>query len=259
MTDMFSLEGFNCIVTGGGRGLGTGMAEGFLKNGANLIITGSSDAIYKKAEEWKAMGYEKVHPVHMDLRDRKQRAEAFDECVDYFGGKLDVLLNNAGVQNRLPLLDYPIDVWDDIIEVDITAVFDLSQRAARVMVPRKYGKIINVASLGSFISCNHNIPAYMAAKGAVKQLTICFADELAPYNICTNAIAPGYYKTELGKVGPVDPEVAAAKAAETAARIPMQRWGQYSDLAGAAVLLASHAGDYINGITIPVDGGVLTR
>ena len=255
MSEMFSLNGFNCIITGGGKGLGKGLTEGFLDNDANVIITGSSDAIFETVEEFKARGYERIHAVHMDMKSREQRAAAFEECLDYFGGKLDVLLNNAGIQKRIPILDFPLDAWDEMIEVDLTAVFDLSQRAACVMKPNGYGKIINIASIGSIISSAHDIPAYMAAKGGVKQLTMCFADELAEFGICTNAIAPGYAKTNLTKLVYENPE----KSAMTLAKIPLGRWAEPKDLAGTAVMLASHAGDFINGSTIVIDGGSICR
>lgn len=255
MSNMFSLCGMNAIITGGGKGLGKGLTEGFLENGANVIITGSSNAIFEAEAEFKAKGLEKIHAVHMDMRSRSSRAEAFEQCLEYFGGKLDVLLNNAGIQKRIPILEFPLDAWDEMIEVDLTAVFDLSQRAARVMKPNGYGKIINISSIGSLISSAHDIPAYMAAKGGVKQLTMCFADELAQYGICTNAIAPGYAKTDLTKLVHQDPE----KSAMTLAKIPLGRWAEPSDLAGTAVMLASHAGDFINGSTIVIDGGSICR
>ena len=255
MSDMFSLKGFNCVITGGGKGLGKGIAEGFLENDANLIITGSSDAIFSTVEEFKAKGYENIQAVRMDMRDRTQRAEAFEQCLEIFGGKLDVLLNNAGIQKRIPILDFPLDAWDEMIEVDLTSVFDLSQRAARAMKPNGYGKIINIASIGSIISSAHDIPAYMAAKGGVKQLTMCFADELAEFGIRTNAIAPGYAKTGLTKLVYENPE----KSAMTLGKIPLGRWAEPRDLAGTAVMLASHAGDFINGSTIVIDGGSICR
>lgn len=255
MTNMFSLEGMNCIITGGGKGLGKGLTKGFLENDANLIITGSSDAIYETEKEFKSQGYEHIHAVHMDMRSRESRAEAFIECVEYFGGKLDVLLNNAGIQKRIPILDFPLDAWDEMIEVDLTSVFDLSQRAARIMKQQHYGKIINISSIGAIISSAHDIPAYMAAKGGVKQLTMCFADELAEFGICTNSIAPGYAKTNLTKLVYTDPQ----KSEMTLNKIPLGRWAEPEDLAGTAVLLASHAGDFINGATIVIDGGSICR
>lgn len=255
MTNMFSLNCMNAIITGGGKGLGKGIAESFLKNDANVIITGSSDAIFIAEQEFRNKGYSKIHSIRMDVLDRSQRAKAFDECLRYFDGKLEILVNNAGIQKRIPILDFPLSDWDAMIEADLTAVFDLSQRAARIMKKGGYGKIINISSIGSIISSAHDIPAYLAAKGGVKQLTMCFADELAQYGIRTNAIAPGYAKTDLTRQVYED----FAKSEMTLQKIPLGRWANPSDVAGTAVLLASHAGDFINGSTIVIDGGTLTR
>lgn len=253
--NIFSMQGMNAIVTGGGKGLGKGIAEGFLESGANVIITGSSDAIYDTVKEFKELGFSNVGAVHMDLLDRKQRGEAFDECIGIFDGCLDVLVNNAGIQKRIPLCEFPLDAWDDVLEINLTAVFDLSQRAVKVMKERQYGKIINISSIGAHISSARNIPAYQAAKGGVRQLTACFADECSEYGICTNAIAPGYAKTGLTTAVYTD-----ERASEmTCAKIPLNRWATPQDLKGTAIMLASHAGDYITGASIVVDGGVICR
>ena len=256
MTDLFDMSGMNAIVTGGGKGLGKGIAEGFLQKGANVIITGSSDAIYEAEKEFIEAGYvSKIKAIHMDMLDRKQRGEAFDECLEHFAGKLDVIVNNAGIQRRIPVLEFPIDEWDKIIEVNLTSVFDMCQRAAKVMKEQHYGKIINISSIGAHISSARNIPAYQAAKGGVRQLTTCLADELAEYNICTNAIAPGYAKTELTRAVYENPEASEM----TCGKIPLGRWATPQDLAGTAIMLASHAGDFINGASIVIDGGTVCR
>ncbi|MDY5640248.1 MAG: SDR family oxidoreductase [Lachnospiraceae bacterium] len=255
MSDLFSLKNMNAIVTGGGKGLGKGIAEGFLENGANVIITGSSDAIFATEKEFKEKGFNNIHAVSMNLFDRENRGKAFDECIEFFGGKLDILVNNAGIQRRIPLCEFPLDAWDELIEVNLTAVFDLSQRAVNVMKKYHYGKIINVSSIGAHISSARNIPAYMAAKGGVKQLTMCFADECAEFGICTNAIAPGYAKTDLTKAVYTNEDASAM----TVAKVPLGRWATPQDLKGTAVMLASHAGDYINGASIVIDGGVICR
>ena len=255
MNNLFNLNGMNAIVTGGGKGLGKGIAEGFLEYGANVIITGSSDAIYETEKELKDKGYTKIHAIRMDLRNREMRQCAFEECVNYFDGKLDILVNNAGIQKRVPLCDYPLEAWDELLEVNLTAVFDLSQRAVNIMKKQHYGKIINVSSIGAHVSSAKNIPAYQAAKGGVRQLTVCFADECAEYGICTNAIAPGYAKTELTAAVYMDEE--ASKM--TCGKVPLGRWATPQDLKGTAVMLASHAGDYINGASIIIDGGVVCR
>lgn len=252
---MFSLKGMNAIVTGGGKGIGKGITAGFLSCGANVVITGSSDAIFKAEAEFQNQGYSKIKAISMDLSDRKQRGEAFEKCLDYFNRKLDILVNNAGIQKRVPLEEYSLEDWDKLIEIDLTAVFDLSQRAVRNMKKHGYGKIINVASIASFVCSARNIPAYHAAKGGVKQLTVCFADECGAYGICTNAIAPGFAKTDL--TTSVYNNVETKELQQS--KVPLGRWASPGDFAGTAIMLASHAGDYINGATIVVDGGVICR
>lgn len=255
MQNLFDMTGMNTIVTGGGKGLGKGIAEGFLEAGANVVITGSSDEIFSTVREFKEQGYSSIEAVRMDLRNRAQRIEAFDKCLDQMEGRIDVLVNNAGIQKRVPFMEFSLKDWDELIEVDLTAVFDLSQKAVKAMMRHHYGKIINISSIGAIISSAHNIPAYQAAKGGVRQLTVCFADECAQWGICTNAIAPGYARTELTRTVYEDSEAGSL----TRAKIPLNRWAVPQDLKGAAVLLASHAGDYINGAQIVVDGGVVCR
>ena len=252
---LFSMVGMNAIVTGGGKGLGLGIAEGFLESGANVILTGSSDAIFEAEKEFEKSGFSRIHAVRMNLLDRESRAKAFEECMDYFQGKLDVLVNNAGIQKRMPLCEFPLEAWDDILEVNLTAAFDLSQRAVLVMKKNNYGKIINISSIGAHISSARNIPAYQAAKGGIRQLTICFADECAEFGICTNAIAPGYAKTGLTTAVYENPE----ERTKTCAKVPLGRWASPQDMKGTAIMLASHAGDYINGASIVIDGGVICR
>lgn len=252
--DIFSMQGMNAIVTGGGRGIGKTLAEAYLQYGARVIITGSGDSIFETEKEFKAIGYD-IHAVRMNLLDRGQRKEAFQECVDYFDGKLNVLLNNAGIQRRIPIEEWPLEEWDDVLEVNTTAVFDLGRMAAVAMKPNRFGKIINISSIAAYACTVHNIPAYMASKAAVGQLTLCFASEFGEYNICTNAIAPGFTLTALNKAHLDNPD----KVREIETKVPLKRWGTTDDLKGAAVLLASHAGDYINGHTIVVDGGFLAR
>ncbi len=255
MADIFSLSGMKAIVTGGGKGIGKSIAEGYLEYGAEVVITGSSDAIYETRGEFKAKGLDRVHAVKMDLKDRVQRAAAFDECVEKLNGELDILVNNAGITKRLPIDEYPIEVWDEIIEVNTTAVFDISRRAAAVMKKKNYGKIIHNSSLAAFISTVKNIPAYQASKAAVRQLTMCFADEWSQYGIRTTAIAPGFTHTKITDAVVKD----EARYGKSLERIPLGCWANPDDFKGLSIMLASHAGDYLNGITIVVDGGMLSR
>jgi 2-deoxy-D-gluconate 3-dehydrogenase len=255
MKKLFSLEGMNAVITGGGKGIGKSIAEGYLEYGAEVVITGSSDAIYETSDEFKNKGFDKIHPVKMNLLDRRQRASAFEECIETLKGQLDILVNNAGITKRVPIDIFPIEAWDEIIEVNLTSVFDLSRRAVEVMKKRQYGKIIHNSSLAAFISTVKNIPAYQAAKAGVRQLTMCFADEWSQYGIRTNAIAPGFTHTQITNEVLEDKE----RYEKSLQRIPLGRWATTDDLKGVAIMLASHAGDYINGITIVVDGGMISR
>ncbi len=255
MSDIFSLAGMKAIVTGGGKGIGKSIAEGYLEYGAEVVITGSSDAIYETREEFEKKGLDQVHPVKMNLLDRKQRAAAFDECVEKLNGELDILVNNAGITKRIPIDVFPIEAWDEIVEVNMTALFDISRRAAEIMKKKNYGKIIHNSSLAAFISTVKNIPAYQATKAAVRQLTMCFADEWSQYGIRTTAIAPGFTHTQITEAVLKDTE----RYEKSLQRIPLGCWATPDDFKGLAIMLASHAGDYLNGITIVVDGGMISR
>lgn len=252
MTNIFSLEGRKAIITGGGKGIGKAIAEGLMEFGAEAVLIGSSDRVFAAAAEFKARGF-LAHAVKRDFFDREQRGRAFEESIELLGGKLDILVNNAGIQRRYPAETFPMSVWDDVLEINLTAVFDLSQRAVAIMKKNNYGKIINIASLTSFRSNNKNVVAYQAAKSAIRQITMAFAHEWSEYGIRSNAIAPGFIDTDLTNAVKSDP----VRYAETIASIPLKTWGKPDELKGTAILLASCAGDYINGVTIPVDGGYL--
>jgi 2-deoxy-D-gluconate 3-dehydrogenase len=169
-------------------------------------------------------------------------------------GRIDILINNAGITRRAPAVDFSIDDWNDVIATNLTSVFRLCQLAARPMLERGYGKIVNIASLLSFQG-GVTVPAYAAAKGGVAQVTKALANEWAARGIQVNAIAPGYMATELTQALQND----ATRNRQILERIPAGRWGSPEDVAGAAVFLASPASDYINGHILAVDGGWLAR
>lgn len=252
MKDIFSLEGRKAIITGGGRGIGKAIAEGLMEFGAEAVLIGSSDSIFEAEKEFKAKGF-LVHAVKGNFLDREERGRAFNESVALLGDKLDILVNNAGIQRRYPAESFPIHIWDEVLEINLTAVFDLSKRAVPIMKKNNYGKIINIGSLTSFRSNNKNVVAYQATKSAIRQITMAFAHEWSEYGIRSNAIAPGFITTNLTKAVKDDPK----RYAETIESIPLRAWGEPDVLKGTAILLASSAGDYINGVTIPVDGGYL--
>ena len=252
MERLFSLEGRKAIVIGGSRGIGKGLAEGLMSFGAEVVLVASSKKVLEVCAACREKGY-KVHAVQADLASREERARAFAQCVTLLDEKLDVLVNAAGIQRRFPAENFPAEEWDRVLELNLTAVFELSQLAVAVMKKANYGKIINIGSLTSFRSNNLNVAAYQSTKGAIRQLTRAFAHEWSRYGIRSNVIVPGYIMTEMTAAVKNDPE----RYERSLAGIPLGHWGTPEDLVGAAILLASSAGDYINGTTLVVDGGYL--
>lgn len=253
--DLFDIRGWRAIVTGGTRGLGHGMAEGLLEAGARVVIFGSTNRVEEVAADFRAKGYD-CQGLQVDLAYEEQRQEGFARAVELLGG-LDILVNAAGLQYRQPFQDFPKEEWDRIIEVNLTAPFVLCQLAAKEFLKKEqpYGKIINVASLLSFFG-GYTVPAYAASKGGMAQFSKDMCNELAGQGINVNCVAPGYMDTDLN-TALTDP--ANPRFYEISARIPAHRWGTPDDMKGAAVFLASHASDYVNGVVLPIDGGYLVR
>lgn len=254
MMDQFDIRGKKMILTGGSIGLGKGMAEALLEAGAEVAIIGLSARIHDAAAEFSARGL-CVHAIQGDLGSREHLQDCFTRALAALGDEVDALFNVAGIQRRHFSEEFPIEDWDDVINVNLTAVFSLCQLAAREMIKRgKGGKIINVASMLSFFG-GYTVPAYAASKGGVAQLTKAFGNEWARYGINVNAIAPGYMDTEMNVKLVNDPE----RNREILSRIPAGRWGTPDDMKGIAIFLASRASDYLSGAVIPVDGGYLVR
>jgi len=250
--DKFKLDGKVAVVTGAGRGLGQGAALGFAEAGADLLLVDvlSTD---ETAAQVRALG-RRASQVHADLMERASIQPLVDRAVRELGG-VDILLNNAGIIRRAPLLEFPEKDWDDVIQLNESAVFFLSQAVARQMVTQgRGGKIINIASMLSFQG-GIRVPSYTASKSAVMGLTRIMANELAPHHINVNAVAPGYMATD--NTAPLRAD--EARSAEILGRIPAGRWGLPEDLQGALVFLASAASDYVTGYTLAVDGGWLCR
>lgn len=249
-----NLSGKKAIVTGGGRGLCRSIAEALHDSGAEVILVGSSDAARLAAQEMGAHGAP-VHAVTGNLADRQECTRIFEDCMDLLGGRVDILVNGAGMQYRCDAADFPAEKWQQVLDVNLSAVFYLSQLAGKVMIDQRYGKIINLASMTSFFGSTR-IPAYSASKGAIVQLTKALSNEWAQYGVNVNAIAPGYMNTALtDEIREKSPE----QYRQTTQRIPAGRWGTGEDLKGIAVFLASDASAYISGAVIPVDGGYLGR
>jgi 2-deoxy-D-gluconate 3-dehydrogenase len=247
-TDLFDLTGARALVTGGGRGLGRAMAEALARAGARVAVVARSEEADIAARELRGLG------VRADLSDRDDLQRGFEEAVTGLGG-LDVLVVSHGVGRRIPALEHELSDWDDVLATNLTSVFELCQLAGRIMVPQGRGKIVTVASMLSF-SGGLNVSSYAASKGGVGQLTKALANEWAPHGVNVNAIAPGYFRTELtAGIWRDDPD----RSAQILTRLPAGRWGEPADLDGAVVFLACAASDYVHGVVLPVDGGWLAR
>ena len=249
----FDLTGKNAVVTGAYQGLGWGMAEGLAEAGARLIMVDVNLDIEVKAAEFRKRGL-LAEGICADLMQRDSRAALKEKIESLLAGQVNILVNNAGIQIRHSVLQFPIEDWDKVIELNLTAVFDLAQWAANLMVPIGKGKIINIASVNS-IAAGINTVAYCATKGGVMQLTKTMANELSSLGVNVNCIAPGYMATPINTALVED----TSRFAELSQRIPAKRWGQPKDMAGAVVYLASDASDYVCGVLLPVDGGYLSR
>jgi 2-deoxy-D-gluconate 3-dehydrogenase len=250
---MFSLEGKVALVTGGGRGLGRGIALALAGAGADVALLDRSGAAATVAEV-QALG-RRAEGIACDLltADVAELESVISGVITEFG-QLDILVNNAGIIRRQPALDFTADNWNDVLQVNLNAVFFLSKAAARHMAARGSGRIINLASMLSFQG-GILVPSYTAAKSAVVGLTRALANEWSPLGIAVNAIAPGYFATDNTQPLRDDPQRSAA----ILERIPAGRWGTPEDLAGVAVWLASDAAAYVHGTVVAVDGGWLNR
>jgi 2-deoxy-D-gluconate 3-dehydrogenase len=251
--DLFRLDGKVALVTGVGRGLGQGMALGLAEAGAD--IAGLYRSTYEETrDQVEALG-RRFLPVACDLLTAS--VAELDEVVGQVVrelGRLDILVNNAGIIRRAPALEFGEEDWDDVIQVNLKALFFLSQAAARVMVGQGGGKIVNIASMLSFQG-GILIPPYTAAKSGVAGLTRALANEWAARGINVNAIAPGYMATDNTAPLRADP----VRNPAIVSRIPAGDWGAPEDLKGAVVFLASEASSYVHGAVVPVDGGWLAR
>jgi 2-deoxy-D-gluconate 3-dehydrogenase len=251
--DSFRLDGRVALVTGAGRGLGQAMALGLAEAGAD--IAGLYRANFAETQALVENLGRRFLPVQCDLAKASvaELGEAVARVVQELG-RLDILVNNAGIIRRAPALEFAEQDWDDVIQVNLKAIFFLSQAAARVMADRGGGKIISVASMLSFQG-GILIPAYTAAKSGVAGLTRALANEWAALGINVNAIAPGYMATDNTAPLRADP----VRNPAIVARIPAGDWGKPDDLKGVVVFLASDASRYMHGTIVPVDGGWLAR
>jgi 2-deoxy-D-gluconate 3-dehydrogenase len=253
MSALFDLTGQVAVVTGGNGGIGRGIALGLAGAGAAVAVLGRNAGKNQQVLfELKAIGVPAL-ALQVDVTDRAGLEPALNQVESELGG-VSILVNNAGnVSLSGGILNEKSEDWDNVIETQLNAVFLLSKLAARSMVSRKGGKIINIGSMYSFFGSGL-IPSYSAAKGAIVQLTKSMAIELAPHNIQVNAIAPGWIETDM-----TAPVHTMPLNDEILLRTPAGRWGQADEIAGTAVYLASRASDFVTGSTIRVDGGYAIR
>jgi 2-deoxy-D-gluconate 3-dehydrogenase len=248
----FRLDGLTALVTGAGTGIGAALAVALAEAGADVACHGNRHVPTETAARVTGLG-RRALVLTGDLAE-KPTADALVEATAAKLGGIDILINNAGIIRRAPAADSTDDDWDDVLAINLSAVYRLCRAAGRRMLAAKRGKIINVSSLLAFQG-GITVPSYAASKGGVAQLTKALANEWAASGVNVNAIAPGYVRTD---------NTAALQANETRnrqilERIPAGRWAEPEDLGGAAVFLASRASDYVSGHVLVVDGGWLGR
>jgi gluconate 5-dehydrogenase len=246
---LFSLAGKRAVVTGSSRGIGFGIAEALAGAGAEIILNGRNVEALGAAAERLASGGARVKAVAFDVTSAESVADGIGH-IEAELGPIDILINNAGMQHRSSLEDFPADKFDEVIRTNFTSVFTVGQAVAKRMIPRGRGKIVNICSIFTNVS-RFSVAPYSASKAAVANLTRGMATDWARHGLNVNAIAPGYVRTELNE--------ALLKNAEFNAwverRTPMGRWAEPSELGGAAVFLSSDAASFVNGHILFVDGG----
>lgn len=250
--DYFSLKGKVAMITGGNTGLGQGYVAALAKAGADLFVP-TYDKNWEETRELVEKEGRKIEFFQADLSKRDNISVVIKKCMEVYG-RINILVNNAGTIKRSPILEYKDKDWQDIIDINLNAVYYMCHDAAKIMVKQGSGKIINIASMLSFQGGKF-VPPYTASKHGVAGVTKAFANELACKNIQINAIAPGYIAT--ANTAPIIAD--KKRNSEILERIPANKWGHPLDLMGAVVFLASRASDYMNGHILAVDGGWLVR
>ena len=252
MSPLFDLTGRTALITGSARGLGYGFAQGLAEAGAKVVINArNTEQVAQAVAQLRAQGHDALG-LPFDVTDEAAVGAAF-ASLDQQGIEIDILINNAGIQHRMPLVDLELKDWQRVIDTNLTSAFIVGKQAAKRMIARgRGGKVINIGSLTSE-AARATVGPYTAAKGGIKMLTRAMAAEWTEHGIQANAIGPGYMATEMNTALLQNP----AFDAWVKGRTPARRWGRADELAGTAVYLASAASDYVSGQIIYVDGGML--
>ena len=247
---LFSLKGRTALITGSSQGIGETLAHGLAEAGATIIVNGRNEGKVAAAAGRLSETGATVHELPFDVTDPEAVSAAIDGFEDTTGA-IDIVINNAGMQHRAPLEEFPHEDFQRLMTTNVTSVFLVAQACARHMIKRGRGKIINIASIQTALA-RPTIAPYTASKGAVANLTKGMATDWAPKGLNANAIAPGYFDTPLNAALVADKDFTAWIGKRT----PAGRWGQLPELQGAAIFLASDASAYVNGQTLFVDGGM---
>jgi gluconate 5-dehydrogenase len=251
--DQFKLDGRRALITGSSGGIGLALAEGLAKAGASVVLNGrDAGRVSAAAGPLRAMGL-KIDEAAFDVTDARA-VEAAVAGIEKDLGPIDILINNAGIQRRMTLEDFPEETWHELMRTNLDSVFYVAKAVARRMIPRKKGAMINICSVQSELG-RPTIAPYTASKGAVKMLTKGMAIDWGKHGIRVNGLGPGYFATELNKALVADDKFSGWLCDRT----PLGRWGQVDELVGAAVFLASDASSFVSGHVLYVDGGVTAR
>ena len=249
---LFNLKGKTALITGSSRGLGRAIAEGLAQAGARIIVNGTqAERTIAAQKELQAAGFD-AEALVFDVTDEQAVTQAFQD-LDQRQISVDILVNNAGIQLRKPMLELTTPEWNKVIDTNLTSCFVIGREAAKRMIARGHGKVINIASLTSELA-RATVAPYTVAKGGIKMLTKAMASEWAVHGLQANAIGPGYMITDMNQALIENPTFDAWVKGRT----PAKRWGKPEELVGAAIFLASEASNYVNGQVIYVDGGMIS-